>query len=289
MNIIVCVKQVVDTENLIEISEETSVNTSALPRVVNAYDLVALEQAIQLKENGVAEEVLIVSVGGPSVDEVLYEGMAMGADKAILLCDPAFDGSDSHATSLVLAKAISLLQYSLILCGQKASDTEAGQVGYYLAEMLGIPVISGAIRMEVSSDEKVIVHRKLKGGFRDVLEAPLPAVVSVERGLNEPRYVGLRAVSRARKKEVKQYAMRDLGLSSGDVGQSGSKTRIVSVSRPRPKKIFVPDSNLSAMERLMQVESGGIAEKEGSTISGSPQEVASKLVQIFLSRKVLRI
>lgn len=289
MNIVACVKQIVETEHLTKIVGETSIDDPDLPRVVNMCDLVAVEEALQLKEKDRADEVFIVSMGPPSAEEELYRCLAMGADKALLLCDPAFDGSDSHATAAVLTKAVGSLEYGLIFCGQRASDTEAGQVGYWLAEMLDIPIISGAIRVEVTSDEKVIVHRKLKGGYREVLEASLPALVSVDIGLNEPRYVSIRAVSRAKKRGIEQYDIKDLELSSEDVGQKGSKTTVVSLSRPRPKRIFIPDSNLSAMERLMQVESGGLEEKDGDIISGSPKEAASKLVQRLIRQRILRI
>jgi len=289
MNIVACVKQVVYAEAIVKIVGETSITDHGLPKVANASDLVALEQAIQLKEKGIADEVISLSMGPSSAEDVLYRCLAMGADRALLLSDPAFEGSDGYATAVVLAKAISSLEYGLILCGQKASDTEAGQVAYYIAEMLNIPIISGVIKMEIPSGEKVIVHRNLKGGYRDVLEAPLPALVGVELGLSEPRYVSLRAISRAKRKEIKHYDMKGLGLSLDDVGQRGSNTRVVSLSRPRPKKIFVPDSSLPATERLMQVESGGLEEKEGTIIIGSPQEAASKLVRVLLSQKALRI
>ena len=289
MNIVACVKQVVYAEAIVKIVGETSITDHGLPKVANASDLVALEQAIQLKEKGIADEVISLSMGPSSAEDVLYRCLAMGADRALLLSDPAFEGSDGYATAVVLAKAISSLEYGLILCGQKASDTEAGQVAYYIAEMLNIPIISGVIKMEIPSGEKVIVHRNLKGGYRDVLEAPLPALVGVELGLSEPRYVSLRAISRAKRKEIKHYDMKGLGLSLDDVGQRGSNTRVVSLSRPRPKRIFVPDSHLSATERLMQVESGGLEEKEGTIIIGSPQEAASKLVRVLLSQKALRI
>ncbi|HIJ56203.1 MAG TPA: electron transfer flavoprotein subunit beta/FixA family protein [Deltaproteobacteria bacterium] len=289
MNIVVCVKQLVETEYLTEIAGETVIDDPDLPRVVNMCDLVAVEEALQLRENDKAHEVIVVSMGPHSAAEELYRCLAMGVDQALLLCDPAFDGSDSHATAVVLACAIRSLEYGLIFCGNKASDTQAGQVGYCLAEMLDIPIISAAIRVEVPSDEKVIVHRKLRGGYREVLEAPLPTVVAVETGLNEPRYVSIRAISRAKKAGIKQYDMKSLGLSPEDVGPKGSITKVVSLSRPRPKRIFVPDSRLSAVARLMQVESGGLEEKEGAIISGSPQEAASRLVRSLISQRILRI
>lgn len=287
MNIIACVKQVIDTEYLTRTAGETSITDPELPRVVNPCDLAGVEEAIQLKEKEVANEVVLVSMGSPSAREVLYRCLAMGADKALLLCDPAFDGSDSYATATVLSKAISTLEYGLIFCGKIAFDTKAGQVGYCLAEMLGIPVISGAIKIEVPSREKVVVHRKLEGGYREVLEASLPALVAVEESLNEPRYVSQRAITRAKEKEVKEYDMKGLGLSPEDVGQGGSKTEVTSLLRPRPKRTFVPDGSLAALERLEQVETGGLEQREGSIISGSPQEAASRLVEILLSQRVV--
>lgn len=289
MNIIVCVKQVIDTEHLTRIVGERSIDDPDLPRVVNPCDLVAVEEALQLKNRGIADEIILVSMGFSSTRDTLYRCLAMGADRAILLCDPAFEGSDSYATATLLVKAIGSLDYGLIFCGQKAFDTKAAQVGYYLAEMLGIPIIRGAMKVEVPSGEKVIVQRKLRGGYREVLEASLPALVAVEEGLNEPRYVSQRAIARARAKEVKEYDMKALGLSPEDVGQRGSKTEVTSLSRPRPKRIFVPDSSLPALERLVQVEAGGFKQREGSTITGIPQEVASRLVEILLGKKLLRI
>ena len=130
MNIVACVKQIVDTEHLVKIVGETAIDDPDLPRMLNMCDLVAVEEALQLKENAGADEVIIVSLGPPSAEEELYRCLAMGADKGILLCDPAFEGSDSHTTAVALAKVINTLAYGLIFCGQSASDTEAGQVGY---------------------------------------------------------------------------------------------------------------------------------------------------------------
>lgn len=289
MNIIVCVKQVIDTEHLTRIVGKRSIDDPDLPRVVNPCDLVAVEEALQLREKGIADEVILVSVGSSSAKDTLYRCLAMGADRAVLLCDPAFEGSDSYATATLLAKAIGSLDYGLIFCGQNAFDTKAGQVGYYVAEMLSIPIISGATKVEVHSGEKVIVQRKLRGGYREVLEASLPVLVAAEEGLNEPRYVSQRAISRARAKEVKECDMKALGLSPEDAGQRGSKTDVTSLLRPRPKRIFVPDISLPALERLVQVEAGGFKQRGGSTITGLPEEVASSLVQILLSKKLLRI
>lgn len=285
MNIVVCVKQVVDTQSPIKIVGENSINSPGLPRVVNPCDLVAVEEAIQLKEKGAVEEVIVVSMGPPSAEDALCRCLAIGANRALLLCDSAFDDSDSYATAIVLAKAISSLKYGLILCGQRTADIEAGQVGYYLAEMLDIPIISGGVKMEVSFDSgKVTVHRKLERGNREILEAPLPALVAVEEGLNEPRYVSRRAVLAAKRMRIEQRDIGSLGLDRENVGLMGSKTKVISFSRPKPKKIFVPDSHLPAMKRLEQVISGGLKQKRNNIISGSSQEAASKLVEFLAPR-----
>ncbi|RLB40946.1 MAG: electron transfer flavoprotein subunit beta, partial [Deltaproteobacteria bacterium] len=218
MNIVVCVKIVVSTEQLTRIEGGTSIDDRGLPHVVNMCDLVALEEALQLKEKAIATRVTTISMGTSSAKDGLYKSLAMGADKAILLCDSAFASSDSYATSVVLARAIESLDFGLVLCGKKSSDTGSGQVAYYLAEMLGVPVISAAVKLQIFPGEKVVVHRKLRAGFRDVLEAPLPAVVSVESGLNEPRYVSLRAISRAKGRDIIEYRAKDLGLSLENVG-----------------------------------------------------------------------
>ena len=288
MNIIVCAKLVISPDSAIRV-ESGAIKERGLCQTVNQYDLSAVEEAVRLRELHNRGEVTVVSMCSSPGETALRKCMAIGADTGVLLCDSEFDGSDGYATALILAKAISGLKYDLILCGQKAADTEAGQVGTILAEFLNIPMISSAIKIEPSSSyEKVTVHRKLEKGNREVVETDLPALLTVEAGLNKPRYPNLRAIFAAQRKEIKEFNLKTLGLSPEKVGSRGSKTRVFALStpKPRPKKIFTPDSSLSAAERMRLVMTGGVKQKESHLLEGEPEHVAADITR-FLSEQGL--
>jgi electron transfer flavoprotein beta subunit len=290
MNMVVCIKQVADINIPIGLNPETnSIQGEDLAYVVNPYDMLAVEEAVRLKEKN-GGEVLLITMGPPYAEKALRKCLALGADRAVLLCDPAFAGSDGYATAVVLAKAIALFQYDLVLCGIRAIDTNAGQVGSAIAEMLGIALVTGVTKVDVSTQqEKLIVQRRLEGGNREVVEAPLPALLTVEAGLNKPRYPSLPSMIMAQRKEIEQYNIKGLGLSVKEAGSSGSKTHTVrlSAAKPRPKKIFTPDSSLSAAERMRLIMSGGIAEKKGDLLAGELAELASKLIQFLRQQNLL--
>lgn len=272
MNIVVCVKWVPDNDSPIKIENGV---VKSLCYVVNPCDLVAVEEAVRLKERHGPGEVTLICTGGPLAKKGLRRCLAIGADRAILLYT-GFDNWDSHATATILAKAISWLKHDLVLCGERAIDTEAGQVGAILAATLDIPMISSAMKVDVSPDgKKVLVHRKLQRGNRDVVEASLPALLTVESGLNKPRYPGFRAIQAAERKEIEEKALNLI-----DEGARASKTRIVSFSlfRQKPKKIFTPDSRLSPQERMQLVMSGGVTEKKGDLLQGNVRDLALNVV-----------
>lgn len=288
MNIVVCVKWVISSESAIDV-ENGAIKDRGVFHVVNPYDLIAVEEAVRLRELHNKGEVILVCMGPPAAKRGLRKCLALGADRGIMLRDTAFEGSDSYTTAVVLAKAIGSLHYDLILCGDKAIDTEAGQVGSMIADILGIPVVSRVVKIEVlPSDREVIVHRKLERGNREVVEAKLPSLLTVETGLNKPRYPSLRAIFAAQRKEIKEYDLRALDLSNEEVGSEGARTAVVTLSRPRPrpKKVFTPDSQLSAKERLRLIMSGGVTQKQGDLLEGDRGNIASNVVQ-FLSQKGL--
>lgn len=291
MNIVVCVKQVPDINIPIGLEPETnSIESEGLAYVVNPYDMLAVEEAIRIKERQPERQVILMSMGKPSSQKALRKCLTLGADRAILLCDPAFDGSDGYATAVVLAKAISLLEYDIILCGVRAIDTSAGQVGSIIADILDISLVSGVTKIEAFTDQKkLIAQRKLEGGNREVVETFLPALLTVEAGLNTPRYASLPSVIATQRKEIEQYDIKDLGLPPKEVGSGGSMTQTVSFSipRPRPKKLFTPDSSLSAADRMRLIISGGITEKKGNLLQGNPAELASDLLQFLRQEKIL--
>ena len=286
----VCIKQVLDTEGPVNVDSEGGIEGLRLSSIVNPCDLVAVEEALQLKERYGFEQVIVVSMGSPSAEESLRECLAMGADKAVLICDPACQDSDSYATALTLAKAVGNMGGDLVLCGQKAIDTEAGQVGFILAHMLNMPMVSAVTKVDLTPDLKqAIVHRKLEKGNREVVETPLPAVLAVEIGLNSPRHSDLRGMLAAQRAKIERYDCETLGINPEEVGAQGSKIIMVKRSRPRPKpkKVFTPDSKLSAAERMRLVMSGGVKEKKGDLLQGDPEDIASQLMRFLAEQKII--
>ncbi len=286
----VCIKQVLDTEGPVEVDSEGGIDGLRISSIVNPSDLVAVEEALQLKERHGFDQVITVSMGTASTEEALRQGLAMGADKALLLCDPAFQDCDSYATALVLAKAISDIECKLVLCGQQAIDTAAGQVGFILADMLNMPIVSAITKVDLAPDlKKAIVHRKLEKGNREVVETTLPALLAVDVGLNKPRHPDLRGVIAARRAEIEKCNCQALGINPQEVGVQGSKIIMVkrSCARPKPKKVFTPDSRLLAAERMRLVMSGGVQEKKGDILQGDPEDIASQLARFLVEQRIV--
>jgi len=289
MNVVVCIKQVADVEGRIVVERGQVLIQGLIPSyVINPLDLLAIEAAIRLKEGYGEGRVTLVSMGDASAEEALRRGIALGADDALLLSDPAFEGSDSYATALVLARTISTIPYHLVLCGQRADDTQAGQVGAYLAEILGIPLVQGVVKIETTPDpNKLRLQRKLERGARQVVECPLPAVLTVGAGLNTPRHATIKGVLKARRQEIPHRDARVLGISTEEVGVSGSKVRISHISPPKPKMkgLFVPDSRLSPVDKLKAIMGGGLVQKKSNYLEGDPKEVASQLIRFLKQQK----
>ena len=289
MNVVVCVKWVISTDCAIKV-ENGAIEERGLYYVVNPYDLVAVEEAIRIKEMHGGGEVTAICMGPPQAEKAMRSCLAIGVDKGIMLWDYDFDGSDSYATAVVLAEAIKPLRYDLILCGQKAADTEDGQVGALLAEFLAIPMVSAAVEVDFSPDSrKVTVHRKLEKGNRVVVETDLPLLLTVETGLNKPRYPTLRAILAAQRQEITKFDLKALDLSLEQVGVEGSKTRVEAYSPPKPrlKKVFTPSDDLSPEERIQALMTGGMAQKKSDFLEGNPENVASTLLQFLEEEKLL--
>ena len=199
-----------------------------------------------------------MTMGGKDSDDTLRMGLAKGAESAIRLEDPAFEGSDGIATARILASAIKDLEYDLILTGCMASDNWYSVVGPALAEMLEIPHAAMVTHVEVE-DNKVKASRELEGGLLEVLDIDLPAVLTIQTGINEPRYASIMGIAKASKKEIALKAAGDLGLSGDEVGTDGSKTKIEEMTLP-------------------------VQEKMAELIPGAPEEAAEKLSAILKER-----
>ena len=217
MNIIVCVKQVMDPETpasafAIDSDARRVVPAPGIPPVVNGFDENAVEAALKIKDAGEAK-ITVISVGNGFVMDVMKKPLSMGADELILVEDELVQDLDSYATATVLAEAIKKVgEYDLILCGRQASDWDNAHVSLGVAEMLGLPSVTIAQKIEVT-DNGVVVERALTDGY-EVVEAPLPALVTVSNELGEPRYPTLRGIMTASRKTPTVWSASDLGLSA---------------------------------------------------------------------------
>jgi len=259
MEILVCVKRVPDTaENEIEVkSDGTDIERDDLVYSVNEWDNYAVEEAIQIRDN-VGGSVTVITVGDEESEEVLRREMAMGADKGILLSDDAFEGSDGKGLAGILKAEIEKGNYDLILTGAQADDG-AGQVGGMLAALLDLPYASLVNSIEVINDKKMKVGREIEGGNQEMNEIDLPCVLSIQTGINEPRYVGIRGIRKVASLEIPVHGASDIGISPDSVGEAGAKVKRVDY--------FMPELG------------------EGAEIlEGSMEEIAEKLVELLKAK-----
>ena len=255
MNIIVCMKQVPDTEALIKIkSDGSGIITDDIKYVMNPYCEFAVEEALKIKEK-FGGQAILVTLGPQRAVETLRTGLAMGADRSIHLNDPAFEGGDGFATAKALAEAIKKETFDLILCGKQAVDDDMAQVGPSLAELLNLPHVTLITKLEISADQKKAkVEREIEGG-KEVIEVSLPAVFTCQKGLNEPRYASLPGIMKAKKKEVKAFNQAALGLPPDQVGAAGSKAKILKYTPPpsRPPGKIISGEVIDAAKNLVKL------------------------------------
>lgn len=237
MNIIVCIKQVPDTTE-VKINPETgTLIREGVPSIINPFDTYAIEEGLRLKEQ-FGGKVTVISMGPPQAMEALKEAVAMGADEAILLSDKAFAGSDTWATAYTLSQAIKKLgDFDIILCGKQAIDGDTGQVGPGIARQLGISQLTYVFKIRKLDPETrtIVVERLLEEG-REVVETRLPALLTVVKDINQPRYPTFLGIRRATRMQIPVWSAADLpGTDSSKCGLKGSPTQVVRVFNP-PKR-----------------------------------------------------
>jgi len=235
MNMIVCCKQVLDPEAApstfkLDAANNRMVQPPEVKPVVNPYDEQAVEAALRIKDTDkAAHKVSVISLGNNLIRDVVKKPLSMGADELILLEDPAFEGGDSFAVATALAAAIKKVgQFDLIFCGRQESEWDDGQVGSGIAEILGIPSVTVAKKVEVVGG-KVKVERVVADGFQ-VLEASMPALITVSNELGEARYATLKGIMAASKKQPIVWKPADIGLDK--VGAAARKSKIVKLFQP---------------------------------------------------------
>ncbi len=258
MEILVCVKRVPDNEeNEIELnSDGNDIERDDLVYSVNEWDNYAVEEAIQMvDEHG--GTVTVVTVGDEESEEVLRREMAMGAEKGILVSDDAFENSDGKGIATILKSVVEKGNYDIIMTGAQA-DAGAAEVGGMLAAMLDLPYASLVNKIDVAGD-KLNVGREVEGGDQEMNEIELPCVLSIQTGINEPRYVGIRGIRKVASVEIPSFSASDLGLASDSVGEAGAQVKKVDY--------FLPDLGDGA-----------------EMLEGSTEEIIDKLIEMLKAK-----
>ena len=260
MNIIVCLKQVPDTETQIKIAPDgQSIVTDDIKWIINPYDEFGVEEALRIKEK-FGGEVTVIGLGPKRVTESLRTALAMGADKGVLINDPALEGSDVIASSKALAAVIKDLEFDLIFTGQRGVDDDMGLVGATLADYLDIPQLSLIVKVEVSEDGKSVkVHRPVEGQIL-VIESSLPALITAQKGLNEPRYASLPGIMKAKKKPLEEKSLADIGLDPSEFGKEAGRLKIIELTPPPQREAGriiegeTPEEKAAELARLLHEE-----------------------------------
>lgn len=262
MNIVVCIKQVPGTTK-VKINPETgTLIREGVEAVVNPFDEYAIEEALRIKER-VGGNVKIISMGPPQADEALKAAIALGADESYLITDRAFAGSDTWATSYTIAKGIQTLGHvDLIICGKQAIDGDTAQVGPGVAEMLGIPFVAWVRKVEEITDRFIRVERMMEDGY-EVLEMPLPGLITVVKEINVPRLASLKGKMRAKKTSATIINAAALKADPQRIGLPGSPTQVL--------RSFVPQRKSS-----------------GEKLSGDTASLVHKLKTTILDLSVIK-
>jgi electron transfer flavoprotein beta subunit len=258
MNIIVCVKQVNDPEAppssfKIDAAANKVIPPSGMPPVISTFDEFAVEAAIRLKEK-VGGKITALSLGVNLLRDVVKKPLSMGADELVLLEDPAYTDGDSWTTAYALAMAIRKIgQFDLILCGRQSADWDAGQVGTGIAEILGLPSVTLARKLEAEGN-KLKVERVIPDGY-ELVETALPAVVTLSNEHAAPRYPNVKGIMTAKRKEPIIWKPADIGVDPAKIGASGRRAKLLRLFQPvRDSKceILTGDTPEEAAARLAQ-------------------------------------
>ncbi len=237
MRIIVCVKQVPDTEAKLVIGPSgVAIEDRDITFILNPYDEYAVEEAVRIKEKlGGATSVTLVTVGPPRSEDALRLGLAMGAERALRVWADGLENADGWITATVLEAIARREGFDLILCGRVAIDDASGEVALRLAERLGVPHVNAVTSLSVADgggNGSVTAESEAEGG-RLVVTVDLPAVVTAQKGLNEPRYPAIPAIMKARRMEIETSSLEDLALAETNLQ---AKTRLITLTEPPPRK-----------------------------------------------------
>ncbi len=257
MNIIVCIKQVPETTEVKINPETNTLIREGVKSIVNPFDAYAIEEGVRLKEK-LGGKATVITMGPPQAEAVLREAISVGIDEGILLSDRAFAGSDTWATSYALSAAIKKIgAFDLIVCGKQASDGDTAQVGPGISAHLDVPQVTYVKKIEEVKDKVMRVERMTEEGY-EIIEVPLPALITVVKEINTPRLPSLKGMMRAKQAKIIHWTAKDIEAEPDRIGLTGSPTQVV--------KIFTPPPRVG-----------------GQILRGETQEIVEKLVEVLKS------
>jgi len=234
VNIIVCIKQVPETTEVRINPETNTLIREGVKSIVNPFDAYAIEEGVRLKEK-YGGKTTVITMGPPQADAVLREAVSMGIDEGILISDRAFAGSDTWATSYTLSAAIRKIgAFDLIICGKQASDGDTAQVGPGISAHLDIPQVTYVKKIEDIKDNLARVERMTEEGY-EIIEIPLPALITVVKEINNPRLPSLKGMMRAKSAKIAHYKASDIEAKEDCLGLNGSPTQVVKIFTPAPR------------------------------------------------------
>jgi len=248
MNIIVCLKQVPDTEAVLQVKEGKGINEEGIKWIVNPYDEFAIEEALKLKEKNSGSTVTLVTLGPKRAESALRTGLAMGAENAVHIETDEY--LDHKMTAKALANAIKQESPGVIFMGKQAIDDDSYLTHIYLAEYLEAPVATNVLAFSFENDQ-VVVEREIDEGAREKIQMQIPCVVAATKGLNEPRYPSLMGIMKAKKIPIKKLALADLGIPEIN-------------NKIHTQKLYAPPEK-----------------PQGKVIDGEPEEVVKELVRLL--------
>jgi electron transfer flavoprotein beta subunit len=255
VNILVFVKQVPDTETRIQI-QNGAVDTTSVKWVPNPYDEFAIEEALRLRERLGAGKVTILSLGPDRVKEAIKYGLSLGADEGVHVKGDGVALDDPLSVAMVLAAAATKAGFDLILAGKQAVDMDHAQTGVMLAELLGIPHVSVVVGLEIDAAGKAGVAKREVEGGTETVSLELPAMITAQKGLNEPRYASLKGIMAVKKKTIPEWTLADLGVDPASVAPAGARVRTLEVLPPPPRPA-------------------------GKLLEGDPGDIAKELVRLL--------
>ena len=286
MNIIVCVRTIPDI-TIISLSgtDMDRIDEGDLVYTANPSDRAAVELAVRMKkESGDVGTVTILSVCPPENEHALRECLSTEISEVIRIWDPALSQADSHVTGVVLARAIAIEKWDLILTGHTTSDTKDYQLGYTIAGILGIPTVSNVTKVELARHKgAAVVESKVRKNRRDRLEVGLPALLAVETSVVPLVYGSLQDRIDALRKEIRVWTRQDLELPLEQIDSRALRLELlgVSVPKPRPKMTFTPDRSLPAQRRMQLIMSGGITAKNQERFEGDAETLSAKFIDFI--------